>query len=768
MDIDFHFWATYTAARFADLNHERAMKIASSAQMVDENALGAIEAGVKKDAAGADMWAGRHYFRSIPIKEEAKDPPIIDYQIIQSFQTISGIAMSTNICYKAYWPVFHFLPGNFEPSHYPGELKAICDTFWRKRWPCQNQDKNFLDHFPWLTRPYSPMAIQLINNCCGLVNNPASDIAKYGLEDYLIGITMHVFIDTWAHQDFVGYTAYSINGINGKPRIDSHKVKRGIFNKQEEFAGTQDKLVIRRFGEEASTWLGHGPAGHWPDHSALKFTYTPNWSNREITRDNPKEYMEAFVNMVEAIRCIVGNKNYYPITVDDARRSEYGRTNLKEVEKLINFPRYQDGSGEEVSFGKGARRDKDLNRDWIETLTTVGFKRADPWDLNMYYFNAQWRNFIHSVYDEAREIPDWIPGQSVWMAQAKDASKKNWITPEEFRKLDYFKFNVAAKFHFRSVQQQLKAFGQQLLGDWPAGFAYADDLAAISAVARGDEKKSQILFALRETQRTSKKVDDQEIITVLIRQVEDASYVNEARQILKNALDDHAIRGSLDAKTVDSLKKISGYQNISVQLKSDGHPVYDADPDVNHFISIISSEVAINSFASSLKESVDDYLKKSKGDPKSVGVRRALSFKEELGKQSTYASDGSYTESDLGDLIFNLFVNNRIGNQSFAGVLGLGGGIQTNENSLFTCAVNALINNPLFIEASGGPGRKISSIPANRKLMMKSGYAAKGESMCLRRLLFRLLDLPRNMNSSENYSVSAKDAALLLHAVKSR
>jgi hypothetical protein len=273
---------------------------------------------------------------------------------------------------------------------------------------------------------------------------------------------------------------------------------------------------------------------------------------------------------------------------------------------------------------------------------------------------------------------------------------------------------------------------------------------------------------LRETQRTSEKVDVQEIITVLIRQVEDASYVNEARQILKNALDDNAIKGLLDAKTIDSLKKISGYQDVSVQLRFNGQPAHDADPNVNQFISLISSEVAVNSFASSLKASVDDYLSKSKSDPKSVGVRRALSFKEELGKQGTYASDGSYTESDLGELIFNLFVNNRIGNQSFDGVLGFGGSIQTNENSLFTCACNALINNPIFIEASGVEGRKISSLPANRKLTMKSGYAAKGESMCLRRLLFRLLDLPRKNNSSEKYSVSAKDAALLLNAVKSK
>ena len=682
MDIDFHFWATYTAARFADLNHERAMRIASSAQMVDENALGAIGAGVKKDETGADMWAGRHYFRSIPIKEAANRPPIIDYQIIQSFQTIGGIAASTNICYKAYWPVFHFLPGNFEPNHYPGDLKAVCDTFWKRRAPCQNQDKNFLDYFSWLTRPYSPMAIQLINNCRGLVNDPASDIARYGLEDYLIGITMHVFIDTWAHQDFVGYTAYSINGINGKPRIDNQNVRSS-------FEGTQDALVIRRLGENASTWLGHGPAGHWPDHSALKFTYTPNWSNGEITRDNPKEYMEAFVNMIEAIRCISGNRKYYPITIDDARRSGYGKAGLQEVEKLINLPRHQNGSGEQVAFGRGARRDNDLNRDWIETLKTAGLKRADPWDLNMYYFNAQWRNFVQNIYHEVRDIPDWIPGRSVWIAQANDASKKNWITPEQFRNLDYFKFNVAAKFHFRSVQQQLKAFGQQLLGEWPAGFAYADDLAAIGSVARADEKKSQILYALRETQRTSNKVDVQEIITVLIRQVEETSYVNEARQILKNALDDNAIKGLLDAKTIASLIKISGYQDVSVQLRFDGQPVHDADPNVNQFISLISSEVAIKSFAISLKESVDDYLSKSKGDPKSVGVRRALSFKEEIGKQGTYASDGSYTESDLGELIFNLFVNNRIGNQSFAGVLGFGGSIQTTENSLFTCACNA-------------------------------------------------------------------------------
>lgn len=749
MDIDFHFWATYSAARFADLDHSRAWTIASSAQMVDENALGAVGGDSRRSS----------YFTSISIKETKEAPRLIDYQIIQSFQTIKDIVRSKNIAYKAYWPVFHFLPGNFEPNHYPGDLEETCREFWVRRIARPQTELkgkesiNYHDYFPWLTRPYSPMAITLIRNCRDLVNKPSSDICRYGLSDYLIGITMHVFIDTWAHQDFVGYTSKSINGMRQGPFQQAKKTK---------FDGTQDKALglLSFAGEEGATWLGHGPAGHWPDHSGLTFEYVPMWSGDRIVRDNPKEYMEAFVNMIEAIKCIVNDKPYHPITVDNAKLKGHGKGHLGLIEDLIRYQRSSDGSG--TFSHQGARK--------IKTL-------SDSWDDNMYLFNSEWINTVQQIFGgKLTDYPDWIPGESSWIRKAKDACKKNWLTPEEFIGLDYFKFNVAAKFHFTFVQQQLLSFGQRLLEDWPVGFTYANDLAALGAAPRDDGKKVEIITALRELQRKAAKSSNIDLISSLLNQVQDAPHGKAAQEVLINAILDTDEQNNnlnngrfrsdfiqLDELTLAHLKKISGIEQVSIKLAADKY----IDGSVSGFTDIILSQPTINSLAESLIKATNEYINKSKSDLKSTGARRAASFRDALIAQREYGGDGNYKEEYLGELFYNVFVNNKVGHESFGGIFGIGGGIQTTENSLFTFAANGLINDPLFGEAMGWKS-SLRNLSPNKKLTMTSGYAAKGECMCIRRLLFRSLDLDPKKSTAGKYLITAKDSAILLNAVKSR
>lgn len=583
MDIDFHYFATYAAARFAGLSGARALTIASSAQMIDENSLGA--------AGGADTDLTRNYFKKIAIKNDKQGPTLLDYQIIQTFQSIGDILSSNDMAYKAFWPVFHFLPGNFQ-SGFPSRLKS---TLWTPREFTGTIDTKYAEHgtsyFPWLTRPYSPMAISLINNCRELIHDSRSDINKHGLADYLIGVTMHVFIDTWAHQDFVGYTSWLMNGTKGNPTYykgDPINYREDTDNtgewKNGEWKGTA-KTIAKPAGNETIVWLGHGPVGHWPDHSSMIYRYTPNWSSTPILRNNPKEYMAAFVNMIHAIICIEKNIDYMPIKADDALKisnagPHFNHANLSIIRNMIYMARSPEGRNDRPT-GMSLHK-KALDRSAIEL---GGY---DAWDKNMWYFNADWINALISIFMEPdnsqEELPlsHWTPGKSTWVKDAAAAGKKGYLTPLEFSTLDYFKFNIAAKFHFRFVQQQLKSFGQQLLGDWPVGFAYGNDLSALeSSFTLENKEKTIIMTSLRELQRTAKKSDVQEGLTVLISEVQSTSDGVEARAVLHRALSLVDAReqswnyglinksgGMNEISVVTSLRKIAGPLEADTAVKS--------------------------------------------------------------------------------------------------------------------------------------------------------------------------------------------------------
>ncbi|MFN5745840.1 MAG: DUF6765 family protein [Methylococcaceae bacterium] len=564
MDIDFHYFATYAAARFAGLDGRRALTIATSAQMIDENALG-VAGGSNTDGPK------KNYFKKIPIKAHEKGSTLLDYQLIQSFQTVGDIPTTDNIAYKSYWPVFHFLPGNFKPKWGDKRLES---PLWAPRTFNSQCDANHTQHrddyFKWLTRPYSPMAIALINNCRDLVHDARSDINKFGLADYLIGVTMHVFIDTWAHQDFVGYTSKIINGAKTNPVIHHENTGR-----EGKWDGTGKVGAIARWNE-ASAWLGHGPVGHWPDHSALIFDYMPGWSAGIITRNNPAEYEAAFVNMIHAMRCIVNNEAYLPISSDEALRRIpvgplFNQANLNKIKGLISYKRNPDGEIVGASIPKKIEipTGRDIAKLWLT---------YDAWDKNMYFFNSVWINTLIDIFqgvdDSLNDFPltHWVPGKSEWVDQASSATKKAWLTPAEFLTLDYFKFNVAAKFHYRFVEQQLKAFGEELIGDWPVGFAYANDLGALEGAGSVmNKEKTDILGKLRDLQRTVVKADVREGLTVLIGEVQFADSGTEARAILHRGLslvdarerswsyglitDDGNIS---DQKTVQTLRSIAG------------------------------------------------------------------------------------------------------------------------------------------------------------------------------------------------------------------
>ncbi len=231
MQIDFHHGVTYTVARLAGFTHAQADIVAYSAQYVDD----AINAGLIK-------FDNDSLFCRISSAHK-----MLDYR---NFQDLANHRV---------WIPFHFLPGN-------GGLAAPEDP-----------KGTFIEKL--ICRPNSYVARDMVREC---INRRHT---LYGL--HRLGITMHVYVDTWAHQGFAG-----INHVINQARtlVDGN--------------GNPDRKLMDRlrtyFVNEALP-LGHGAVLSQPDKPFLQWGYT-NGRGEKVTRDNPRDFEEAAENMCIAMQ----------------------------------------------------------------------------------------------------------------------------------------------------------------------------------------------------------------------------------------------------------------------------------------------------------------------------------------------------------------------------------------------------------------------------------------------------------------------------------
>jgi len=234
MQIDGHHTMTYVAARLAGFSKPRATIVAYSAQYVDD----ATNSG------------------SIKFDNEAM------YHRISSAHKMLDYRNSDELANHQVWIPFHFLPGNGgKPA---GEnprggfiKKLVC----------------FPDSYP---------ARDMLRICAADAKKP------YGL--HRLGITMHVYADTWAHQGFAGLN----HKINEVTNITSNNksLDKNFINK------------IANFFLSESFPLGHGAALSHPDRPSLVWEYT-NGLKEKVKRDNQKIFMDAVNKMCRAMQCYI-------------------------------------------------------------------------------------------------------------------------------------------------------------------------------------------------------------------------------------------------------------------------------------------------------------------------------------------------------------------------------------------------------------------------------------------------------------------------------
>ncbi|ACV61736.1 putative signal peptide protein [Desulfofarcimen acetoxidans DSM 771] len=242
MQIDFHHGVTYLLARLAGFLQHESEIIAYSSQYVDD----ATNNALVKLPNQAMYHAVRSAHKSL------------DYK---NFDELSDHHV---------WIPYHFLPGNCSlPVDHGSDL-------------------NFASRL--VCRANSYIARDMVEECIRRHNEPNAL--------HRLGITMHVYADTWAHQGFAGIKHHvnSVKYLEDTDEWAGGKVIKDVANYfQEIFDPIVSKFV------DGVIPLGHAAVLSYPDKPYLKWHYE-DYRGTIMHRNNPAEYLDAAKNMFIAMK----------------------------------------------------------------------------------------------------------------------------------------------------------------------------------------------------------------------------------------------------------------------------------------------------------------------------------------------------------------------------------------------------------------------------------------------------------------------------------
>jgi hypothetical protein len=244
MDIDMHYYGTYALARAAGLRADVAQRIATAAEFVDDS----TETQVMVNPQGARFRgeATAHHPSDFRPNNDRDDQIMV-------------------------WLPFHFLPGNDGANQ---SQKLVC-------------------------RKDSTLAREMVAHHL--------DLADTLFSIALMGITAHVYSDTFAHYGFSGVSSRtnrvdsgSFDLKNGAPLTGRIERFVGKFGLQGGLMKNFRDAVSTAVGEAAQDTtgaLGHGAVAVFPDQPYLDWAYTyelPESAGAgRIERQNIDDYMQA-------------------------------------------------------------------------------------------------------------------------------------------------------------------------------------------------------------------------------------------------------------------------------------------------------------------------------------------------------------------------------------------------------------------------------------------------------------------------------------------
>lgn len=233
MQVDFHHAVTYVAARLAGFPDDDANIIAYAAQYVDD-----------ATCDGAIKFDNKALYKRISSSHKTID--------FENFDPVEDLLV---------WMPFHFLPGNGGAD------------------PGADPEGTFIHKL--VTLPDSPVAQEMVRAAILDHDKP------YSL--HRLGITMHVYADTWAHQGFAG-VQHDINDVKDFDELDDSGVFEGGLSG-----------FIYSILDDVIPPLGHGRANIFPDMPFLSWKYK-NGKGIVVSRNNTDIFCEAANALCKAMK----------------------------------------------------------------------------------------------------------------------------------------------------------------------------------------------------------------------------------------------------------------------------------------------------------------------------------------------------------------------------------------------------------------------------------------------------------------------------------
>ncbi|KVC59945.1 hypothetical protein WI73_31285 [Burkholderia ubonensis] len=250
MQIDFHHAVTYVAARLGGMPHDQASTVAQAAQYVDD---ATCDGPLQFDS-------GERYVRvtsSHKMQDITKNAEAADNRLV--------------------WLPFHFLPGNAAPP--PG---CTPEEAFQHRLIC---------------KPDSEIARAMVADC---VHHRDLPFALHRL-----GVALHTYVDTWAHQQFVGGLC-DLNDL-ADVGVDNDPAYNGS-SAYAEMTGLKQKLA-----EFLADFLpvGHAAATTFPDIPFIRWHFTRK-NGETVQRDNPADFLAAARGAFNMVRRYVAGDATLP------------------------------------------------------------------------------------------------------------------------------------------------------------------------------------------------------------------------------------------------------------------------------------------------------------------------------------------------------------------------------------------------------------------------------------------------------------------------
>ena len=326
MQEDFHYYATYCAAFIAGYSHEESLQICYGAQLVD--------------------LCSKTFLTKLKAPLSAATTQL-QLEMMDARLDVVGLQDITRI-----WASFHFLP---------------YDLYAKK----PKRSKSYMHRYRLICGPDS----ELVKETVGLAKSASLPA---------VGLAMHVLADTWAHRYFAGTPSLVINNTNyhfyETVEKDGETTERQIrfthkpSSPDDVFEGVYTNTLYQP-KERAIMNLGHGRAGHFPDYSFARYRYLPAWGDyEEIIKDNPSDYMNAFCQMIYAMKYIRGER-------EEFEKEHYEKENISQWSETID--------------GILRKRQINANEDWKEFAKTLSGQEIEDFVIEKYM-----DEYIHAEKDQ--------------------------------------------------------------------------------------------------------------------------------------------------------------------------------------------------------------------------------------------------------------------------------------------------------------------------------------------------------------------------------